>query len=99
MLMFIYNNKEDVIKEVHNGAIQQCIYNYLTELKEDNTQFPTMCNHDLSREKIFDYFDAEIDNCYISDDNLQNPKSEIEMILNNIILSVYDRWNAEQKNS
>ena len=97
MLMFIYKKKEDIVKEVHNGALQQSIYEYLQQLEEDNLLYPQMCNNDLSRERICEYFDAEVEESYISWEHILDPSSEIENLLNNIILSVYDRWKNEKK--
>lgn len=90
--MFIYNNKEDVIKDIHNGAMQQSIYEYLEQLEEDNLLYPQMCNNDLSQERICEYFDAEVEDKYISWEKIHNSTNEIEFILNNIIMSVYERW-------
>lgn len=97
MLMFIYKKKEDIVKEVHNGALQQSIYEYLQQLEEDNLLYPQMCNNDLSRERICEYFDAEVEDSYIDYKHLLNPSNEIEILLNNIILAVYDRWENEKK--
>lgn len=97
MLMFIYKKKEDIVKEVHNGALQQSIYEYLQQLEEDNLLYPQMCNNDLSRERICEYFDAEVEDGYIDYKHLLNPSNEIEILLNNIILAVYDRWENEKK--
>ena len=97
MLMFIYKKKEDMNKEIHNGALQQSIYEYLEILDEENLLYPQMCNHDLSKESICEYFEAEIGDCYIGWEHILDPSSEIEIVLNNIILAVYDRWKNEKK--
>lgn len=94
MLMFIYNKKEDVIKAVQNGQMQSGIYDYLKELEKDNLLYPQAKN-DLTKDTICEFFEAEIDGKYISDEQIQNPNNAIELLLNNIILAVYDRWKTE----
>lgn len=97
MLMFIYKKKEDIIREIQNGAMQQSIYEYLEQLEEDNLLYPQMCNNDLSRERICEYFEAEVGDNSIGWEHILDPSSGIELLLNNIILSVYDRWKNEKK--
>ena len=95
MLTFTYEKKEDMINEIRNGALQQNIYEYLEILDEENLLYPQMCNHDLSKDNICDYFEAEVGNTFIGYDNINDPKNEIEILLNNIIMSVYDRWKSD----
>ena len=47
----------------------------------------------------FSYYDSElgkikieVEDKYISWEKIHNPTNEIEFILNNIIMSVYERW-------
>lgn len=47
---------------------------------------------DLCKDRICEYFDAEVKDKYISWKDINNPTNEIEFIFNHIIISVYERW-------
>ena len=98
MLSFNYRNNEELIKEIYNGSIQQSIYEYLEELEEDNLLYPQMYDNDLSKERICEYFDAQIGESYISWEQIHDPKQPLEILLNSIIKSVYDRWSTYGRN-
>ncbi len=98
MLQFIFKNKEDMIKRINNGEVQNDIYNYFAELTYDNTYYPDMCNSKLTKEtafEAFDYFDAQFDDFFISDNEIANSSNEIASTLHNVISNVYERFEQE----
>lgn len=98
MLMFIFKDKEDVIQSIHNGFMQQNIYDYFNELKENNDLlFPDICNNDFEKESICDYFEAQIGEEYIGWEHILDPSSAMEHLIHNIIISVFDRWKKENE--
>lgn len=92
MILLSFENIEEMIKDIQNGYIQHCIYEYLEKLYEDDIY---KHDHKLNRENVFEYFEAQFDNLYISYEQIQKPCSEVEIILNSIILLVYERWKFD----
>lgn len=85
-----YKKKEDLIKNINNGRIQAEIYDYLTELQEINGL--------INKDEVYEYFDAEFDDMgFIDWKMISNPRSEIELLLHNLISNVYTRL-CEDKN-
>lgn len=95
MLQFIFKDKQEMIKKINNGELQNEIYNYFASIIYDNTYYPDMCNSELTEDKVFDYFDAQFDDFFITDNEITNSSNEIASTLHNVIKNVYERFEQE----
>ncbi len=89
MLGINYNRKEDLIKDINSGRVQTEIYDYFTELQE--------FYGDINEDEVYEYFEAEIgDTGFIDWKMINNPQSELELLLHDLIANVYTRFNEDK---
>lgn len=96
MLMFIEKSKEELIKKIKDGYYQEEILEYIEELYNERVEHPDWhLNEPLNENTVFDFFDAEIKDTYISSDDLKIPTNDISLLLHNVIENTYQRFLNE----
>lgn len=99
MLQFSFIDKEDMIKKINNGEVQEEIYRTLADILFDNTYYEGMCSNNLSKDTVYEYFEAEFEYCdFVSDEEIRNSENEVASILHNVIANVYNRFEQNIEN-
>lgn len=95
MLCFIFKDKEDMVKKISNGEVQYEIYNYLSELIYDAIYYDGMCSNHIDLGNACEYFEAQLDDIFVTHENIINSHDELSSVLHDTIISVYDRFCHE----
>lgn len=99
MLQFTFKDKEDMIKKINNGEVQEEIYRTLVDVLFNITYYEKMCSYHLTKDTVYEYFEAEFENCdFVSDEEIRNSQNEIASTLHNVITNVYNRFEQNIEN-
>lgn len=90
MLTFNVTSKTDLDLKLKNGYIQNEIYEYFLELEEFNV------TSDLQYCDVLEYFEAEIEDKFISSNDLINKSSNLATLLSETIIVVYKRYELDK---
>lgn len=89
MLTFNFTSKTELDLKIKNGFIQNEIYEYFKELEEFNG------TSDLQSCDVLEYFEAEIEDKFISSNDLINRNGNLATLLSETIIAVYKRYKLD----
>lgn len=92
MIQLSFKDKADLVEKMDNGDIQNSIYEYLCEIVYDQTNYEGMYNEKLDKENVYSYFEAKIDETFISSEEILNSTNGLSATLHYIINNVYKRF-------
>lgn len=89
MLTFNFTSKTELDLKTQNGYIQNEIYEYFEELEEFNG------TSDLQYCDVLEHFEAEIEDKFISSNDLINRNGNLATLLSETIIAVYKRYKLD----
>lgn len=89
MLTFNFTSKTELDLKIKNGFIQNEIYEYFKELEEFNG------TSDLQSCDVLEHFEAEIEDKFISSNDLINRNGSLAALLSETIIVVYKRYKLD----